>query len=340
MALTLSHTGDIIAMYMEENDVTIIDLQNKSNVNMRTIYRVLKGEVKLNSKLAIALEELVPGLSAEYLLSYDSKYQLQKTKFANKNNVKDLTPIIDKFKLKKLYPSVKDEMELFNLGKEIFGIENLQNNNLLLNPKIKYLNFSIAKNSKYDATVAWINTAMSEYISNNEILEFKKDSFEKCLKMIKQLSNTNTFELTEYNISNICKKSGINYYNRNSIPNSRVRGICIKDNDNHIYIFTSNLFKCIENRWLHFVHECIHIKNGDLISMSENETEENENKVYEDSMKFFVGENLERISRAKKIDDLQRISNETKTPIGIVVEIYREITKDYSNYYNYLHRYK
>ena len=130
-------------------------------------------------------------------------------------------------------------------------------------------------------------------------------------------------------MSVFCKDCGINFYYRESIPKARVKAVSVKESDEHIYIIVSSLFKSIENLWLSFIHECIHIKNNDL---EEKEPDDvlNENSVNSESIEFFVGKMMNKQS-IFDFNTIEAISRVTNTPISIVSEIARFLSKDYKD---------
>ena len=93
---------------------------------------------------------------------------------------------------------------------------------------------------------------------------FDYDKFAEEFKEIKKISGTTNIKTTIFNMKTFCESCGINFYFRPSIPNSRVKAVAIKDKEDRIFIFVSDLFKRIENLWISFVHERIHIFNQDF----------------------------------------------------------------------------
>lgn len=78
-------TGKLLKTYMISNGITIATLAKESGVSPKTIYLVLSDEGKMNARIASAVEKLIPGLSALFLVKYDAQYQLEKkTVYARK----------------------------------------------------------------------------------------------------------------------------------------------------------------------------------------------------------------------------------------------------------------
>ena len=132
-----------------------------------------------------------------------------------------------------------------------------------------------------------------------------------------------------------CKKCGINFYYRKSIPSARVKAVAVKDKNGFVYIFVSDLFKCVENLWLAFIHECLHIKNDDFSKtdgIKDNIFEEDidANYVNEGAIEFFIG-SIYSIADFKDIDSIIGLSEKSNCPVSIAVEIARYKIKNYSN---------
>ena len=74
----LSSTAYLFGEFMSANNITVKQLAEASGVSVRTIYRVLNDESKLNSKVAFGLNRLLPDVSPSFLMKYDAGYQTQK----------------------------------------------------------------------------------------------------------------------------------------------------------------------------------------------------------------------------------------------------------------------
>lgn len=337
-------TGEIIKQYLESNDYSLADLAYASNVSLKTIYRIISDESKLPYEVAYGLNKLISEISVEFILGYDAKYQMEKAQFLSENNLtaSSCNNLVSRFHLKKLYPNwLGDNISLVKQGMAIFGKENFLNGIFEIN-QLSNVAFSKANFANEESTRAWLYTTYYECNDKTQPLEFNQIEFEKEFNNLIKLCGITNFETSIKVISQFCKKSGINFYFRKSIPNARVKAVTIKDKYNHVYIFMSDLFKCVENLWLAFIHECIHIHKGDLNTKSE--TLNNSNTIderYVDEMvaESLLGELYFDIFNNPDINTLADISNKKKIPIGLVVEIYRFQSKDYTNplYNQYLH---
>ena len=335
MAIKMVSTGKVLKMYLEENGLCAAQLAAISNVSLRTIIRVLNDERKLDPKIAIGMSKLLPGIKAEFLVSYDSKYQLKKSLVEKDSGDVSISKVNSFYHMKKLYPDLAgDELALFEKAKDIFGLENIINYSINIDQLC--VCFSKAKGKTDNNHLIWLKAAYEEYqSSNNEKVIFNKGAFEECFNNIKTKTFTSDIKTTLFNMKFFCKKCGINFYYRKSIPSARVKAVAVKDKNGLIYIFVSDLFKCVENLWLAFIHECLHIKNNDFSKTDEikdNIFEEDidANYVNEEAIKFFIGNNYS-IDDFKSIETIIGLSERSNCPVSIAVEIARYKIKNYSN---------
>lgn len=79
MINTIISTADMVRGYLEANDISIKSLSEKCGLSERTIYRFLGDESKLSRRIAEGINAFIPEISLDFLMTYDAKYQLQKT---------------------------------------------------------------------------------------------------------------------------------------------------------------------------------------------------------------------------------------------------------------------
>ena len=257
-------SAKMIASYLEANNFTIIDLAKASNVSPRTIARLLNDECKLPYEVAVGLNKLIPEISVEYLILYDSKYQFQKKNLASNSEIKNIREVIDFFRLKQLFPEDRrNSSVLVEKGLRLFGEECLKNMSFEYSslPAL----YSKANGSISNDSAAWTIFAYNRCIEENEnhILNFNESTFLQEFDSLRILTATTSIDGAFANIKSFCAKCGINFYVCNSIPNARIKGVSVRDSDGRVFILLSNLFKCVETLMIAFVHECFHIRNHD-----------------------------------------------------------------------------
>lgn len=338
-------TGKMISGYLVANGLTISDLAQASGVSLRNIYRFINDDAEMSPKIAIGINKLMPEISLDFLASYETKYRIYKEKFQKDLEIPDIDACISRFSLKSLYKSHSNKRtQLVDIGRQVFGLSSLQS----MEPIAKDIKlcFSKAKNSHDETSFIWLVASYSEcclkYSNNMPI--FNRDEFDSIFINLKTYSGTTGIESTIYAMESICEKCGIAFHYRPSIPNARIKGVTIKDCNDHIVIVMSDLFKCVENLWLAFIHEMIHINNNDFDNnefFDKKKEQENEKFINDESIKFFIG-NSEIPSSEIKNNDIGLLANKCDTPIGIMAEIIRYKQNAYTNpiYNSFIHYYQ
>lgn len=330
--MNIVSTGTMLSQYMEANHITISDIAKFCAVSERTVYRMLNEETKLTPEVASAIEANIPGLKAEFLLKYDTKYQLQKLRFEQQQGI-DVDKCIRTFKLKKLFPSIaSDKQAMIDRAMKFFGKESLVSGKLnhhLLAPQ-----FSKANNAVEDDSALWLETAYQECLEQygSEKRVFSPKNFHENFAVIKDYCGTTTLENTRFNMREFCDACGIYFHMRPSIPNARIKGVAGKDEQGRVFILLSDLFKSVEVLWLAFIHECIHIQNEDFNNpalVNETDITRNENHVDSDTMELFV--NVKDLGEHVTVKDVLEIAAKTRSPVGIVAAITRFVTNHYSD---------
>lgn len=322
-------SAKMIASYLEANNFTVSDLVEASNVSSRTIARLLNDECKLPYEVAVGLNKLISEISVEFLVLYDSKYQLQKKNLARTVEIKKIREVIDYFRLKKLFPEDrKNSKVLIEKGLKLFGEDCLKNMSFDYAPLPVF--YSKAKGSVSNDSAAWTIFAYSKCIEENEdrIMDFNEEVFLSEFDSLRILTATTSIDGAYANIKQFCNLCGINFCMCDIIPNARIKGVSVKDPGGRVFIILSNLFKCVETLLIAFVHECFHIKNHDFENPSLSEdgrTADNERVIDNDTRRFFVGDYVfpkEDFStyRAKDICEIARKYNSAP---GIVASIAR-----------------
>ena len=353
MSIQWVSTGEMIRGYLSGSGFNVTTLVKESGLSMKTISLLLNDKIKMPLEVAEAMHRLIPEISEEFLVVYDAKYQLQKAKFEKEMEVEDLDGLIDFYQLRKLYPSIKSKSELFKLGEEIFGdCFKSYSFDFALEPIRSYA-FSKASNPVEKAGLAWVSAAYYDYLQENELKTFNKKVFDEYYSQILEICNSMTYEGMMDTIKVFCEETGINFYWRKSIPNARIKGISFVDENNHYFIILSDLFKCVENTWYTFIHECMHISNGDITKEIEyqlnkkEKVEENERFIDDNVLELVMGKQLKnQISKKQptfnNVEQMNEIYQQRKNaPINMIAEGIRYLTNTYNNGFlnSYIHYY-
>ena len=328
-------TGNMIETYLEANGFSITNLAESSGVSERTIYRLLNDEGKLTQEMAEGVNKLIPGISVEFLMTYDARYQIQKRDFVKANCNSDIDALISKYKLKKLFPSLaKNKEELFNHGKAILGLEQM-NSGDISNPRLLSFQFSQAANPKESDAILWLTVAYKECLEKNSETKmiFNKERFEQQFDQLKELCGATTIENSLSLMNEFANSCGIYFFLRRSIPNARIKAVTIKDSDNRIIILMSDLFKCVETLWIAFIHECFHILNDDFDEpeyINNDRASMNEKNTDKETLEFLVSDCMNN-QKFFDVHDVLEISSKNKVPVGIVASFARDISGKYKD---------
>lgn len=339
-------TGSMVGIYLEANGFTITDLAASSGLSGRTIYRLLNDEGKLTQEMAEGVNKLIPGISVEFLMTYDAKYQIQKKEFVKANCNCDIDALISKYRLKKLYPSLaKNKEELFNKGKSILGLNQMNSGNIS-DPRLVSFQFSQAANPMESDAILWLTVAYKECLEKNSgtNLIFNKGQFEQQFDQLKELCGATTIENSLFSMNEFANSCGIYFFLRPSIPNARIKAVTIKDSDNRIIILMSDLFKCVETLWIAFIHECFHILNNDFDKpeyMNNDRSSLNERNTEKETFEFLVSDCMNN-QKYFDVHDVSEISSRNRVPMGIVASFAREISGIFndSSINAFIHYYK
>ena len=322
-------TGQMLTEFVNENKVSINDVAKLAGVSYRTIYRVLNDETKISEEVAEAFEKVIPGLKAKSILVYDAKYQYDIKARQKENGMKDAKKKIKFFSLERLYPEHKLDIKyLLMKGESIFGKENFSNLKLQMNRELT-IAFSKANGAKKSESVKRIMASLKEYNDKNDVLSLNENAIESLTKeKIKETIFAQNFVEMSSKMKDLCTECGINFYWRNSIPSSRIMGASLKDEEGHVYLLMSILFNNLERFALTFIHEMMHIINGDLNVLTFVD-ENDEKKIEKETIEFLIGDKYKDLN---EIDDIYNVSKDTRTPVGIVAEIYRCKNNVFRNY--------
>ncbi len=333
---TLMKPSEIVAVYLEENNFTINDLITIGGISRATAYNFLAGKQDMTFKIAAAVNKLIPEISIEFLLNYQVKYTCYIKKFENNNNIDNAKDLISFFCLDKLYPDLKNnDVKLCQKGIEIFGSEAFHAKRFELEG-LPRLGLSIAKNNQYNATFSWIINSLYKAKKENKNRREKVVNYNNLnhiLMNIGQYCGTTTIEETVSVFELVANLVGFNFYFCKSIPNSRVKGICIKLEDKNVFILLSDLFCNIENLWLTFIHELMHIKDNsfyDYERESEAKKDLLELKVDEDVIKLLTRE-WEINPADNLLTNAYSLSETSNIPVGVSAELVRSMTKIYND---------
>lgn len=331
----LISTAELVQSYLEANRIDAGMLANISGVSSRTVSRFLKGEARLTVPIADGLEQLDIGLKSNNLLSYDAKYLAQEERRRRSIGLTmdTIRKVVVKYTLSKFFPDLKSPLQLFERAADLVGKDNILSGDFS-SVAPSAVRFSKANGSNEELAHFWVAIAYNEAKESAEfnggLLKFDSDSFRACFnKNIKSLSKAETVEQAKFNISHLFQVGGINFYFRDSVPKCRIKGAVVRDADGYVFVFASNLFKCVERLWLAMIHECIHLLDGDFDEIDLEEGREF--NIDEKVVRILVGSDMEE-KRKYSVVEIRQIAKAHSIAPGLVAEIARFRSGDYKDY--------
>ncbi len=334
MNFTYNSTGEIISNYLKANNITVQQLIEKSGLSAKTIALTLNDTIKLNNKIAYALSELIEGISVESIVVYDAKYQLYREKELSNVDLSFFNEVISKYNLRKVFKEEKNNMiKLYHAFIKYVNLDSFNNHKIEFNNA--YINYSHAKVTNDDSnsiSALFIQKAIDDYKELEDPIPFNEKKFNENFKDILSYCNVCSSQVGIQNMSIFCKESGINLIITKNVVGSRVKGACLKDESNNVYMILTDLFNSLESVFLTFMHECIHIKNKDYqIELTEENINNNEMSIDNDvrnlivKSKFKIPSSNELIRKMLK-DNLAS----DDSPINLAFRIFEVDTKMYN----------
>lgn len=74
----MTSTGEMIAWFLDNNDITLNQLASVSGLKTKTVYRLIHEGTKLTDQIALGLHELLPGIKPEDIVAYDARFHAEK----------------------------------------------------------------------------------------------------------------------------------------------------------------------------------------------------------------------------------------------------------------------
>ena len=74
----MTNTGEMIACFLDNNDISLNHLASVSGVKPKTVYRLIHEGTKLTNQIALGLHMLLPGIKAEDIVAYDARFHAEK----------------------------------------------------------------------------------------------------------------------------------------------------------------------------------------------------------------------------------------------------------------------
>lgn len=334
MSFIIDSTGEMISNYLKENKITIQQLIEKSNVSAKTIALTINDTIKLNKKIAYAISELIPEISVEMLVVYDARYQLYKEEKLADVDVDYFNKIISEYSLRKIFKEEKNNtIKLYKrFASYIDTMSFAQHKIKFLDKYINYSKAKISEGSNKLLASLFVQKSIDDYKEWNETLKFNKDCFEKNFEDILSYCRVVSSNVGVQNMKMFCENSGINLILKKNVAGTRVKGACLKDDDNNVFMLLTDLFNSLESVLLTFIHECIHIKNEDYnVDSLQDDENEKEYNVDIELRNMIV---KERFIEPPSEDMIQEVLLKNlvskESPINLAYKIFESDTRRYN----------
>jgi len=278
--IKLVNPGILIKDYLDANGVTQTQLAKLTGYSEKQISLILNDKSPLTKAFAEALEEELPGNSAAFWLRYAEKFQEQELKEASELNGLDYKAWDSKFHLAKLFKKMPfiGKTDQINLVKDAIGINSLNDkfsHRFVYDNNVVFLrDESKCGKENREYLDLWLSVAVhldSLRADSEKRMFVGKDALSSLLAKYKPLWQTTNSEQLIANISYFASAAGIRVILCNSAPLTYVRGATFPYKG-EICIVLTNRFKTIEYVVFAFVHELMHITNGD-VSLDKEHTE-------------------------------------------------------------------
>lgn len=348
-------TSSFIKRYLKANNISQKDLSIASGYTEKQVSLIMNDEVEVSPRFARAISSCVPGLEADFIIRYAKRYkeQLERDKeFLEKNNFKELSRELCFHKVFKHISS--DPVEQTQIILSSYNLSTLYDVwDYLKKDQSMEVVYSKDQSKLEDkdniAVKLWTKAVMNQLIALEDDRQFVgREKTKNILCNNKDLFAVSNSEDLILNIEYICKKCGIHVAFSHTAPTTYIRGLSFSLNG-QIFIVLTDRFKRVENVIFAFIHEMVHIINGDI--NVEKETirfidldELNEKSVDEAAADYLIPTNIYKkyigCNRVPSITDLINVSKESNSTIGLVVSRYHYESKDYTKFWQYLNEFK
>jgi plasmid maintenance system antidote protein VapI len=264
--------GTLIKDYLHDNEVTQTQLAELTGYSEKQVSLILNDKSPVTKSFAEALETELPGTSSAFWLRYAGKFQAQESRETAELNGVDYKAWDRKYYLSKLFrkqPSI-GKLDQIKLIKDATGVKNLEDDlpcRFVYGSNVAFLrNESKCGESNREYLDLWFSLVvyLDSLNLNREKQTFKgKEALASLLKEHKALWETANSEQLIANVAYFASQVGIHVIFCDSAPTTYVRGAAFPY-EGEICLVLTNRFKSIEYVIFAFVHELMHIINGDV----------------------------------------------------------------------------
>ena len=282
--------GDTILELLEINNMSQLDLSDKTGINKKTINEIIKGKAPITTTTALKLE-YVFNIPASFWNNLESSYR------ESLERMKDIESIMEDEKYLNNIPylemskrnwdyiyTTKDPMEkVINLRK-FFSVASLSFDTELKR-KLAFRK-SNNKNFSFESLYCWLRYGEIQSNKEDDYQKFDINKLKTNINKIRLLANK-TFLEQYQKIKDILKECGVALIFEPHLPNTYVNGVTYKINPDKAIIMLSDRGKKDDIIWFTLFHEI-----GHLIKHSKKEVfvdyEDNEANIIEQEADEFA----------------------------------------------------
>jgi plasmid maintenance system antidote protein VapI len=354
MNIVLMPTGELVANYLEENKISQRTLAERSGYSEKQVSLVINGKTHLTERFAAALEQLLPGTSSKFWLSYDQKFLEQEKQQLKEVKGKDYAALSSKFGLDKIFKGTKlSKFERISIFESAFERPESKSETyrFIGSPAFMQDHLQVTAGQS-QATEAWLRIMSYLFSLRSDFQDpavfCGADSLKRLLAENKPLFMIEEEDDLYRNIRFFCKRAGIRLIFSKSSPSIYVRGAVYPDNGEVVLVLT-NRYKSVEYTIFAFIHELLHLVNGDVTPAGDTVYLASEDPFHEDDIsqkaknflipqETYINFSKTFVKTENQVSAILSFASENETTPGMVVTfLQHDGLIDYAHLRQFLH---
>ena len=321
--------GDTILELLEINNMSQLDLSDKTGINKKTINEIIKGKAPITTTTALKLE-YVFNIPASFWNNLESSYR------ESLERMKDIESIMEDEKYLNNIPylemskrnwdyiyTTKDPMEkVINLRK-FFSVASLSFDTELKR-KLAFRK-SNNKNFSFESLYCWLRYGEIQSNKEDDYQKFDINKLKTNINKIRLLANKNFLEQYQ-KIKDILKECGVALIFEPHLPNTYVNGVTYKINPDKAIIMLSDRGKKDDIIWFTLFHEIGHLikhsKKEVFVDYEDNEANIIEQEADEFARNILISDNIYNNFVKKNIfneNEIKNFSEINNISTGIII---------------------
>jgi len=258
----LIHPGVTLQEYLEEFNMTQVELAKRTSFTEKHVSTVINGSKKISAEFALKLEYAL-GVPAYFWQNLQRNYDLEEAMLEETHNItkeeinisKDIKKIYEDITNTKLSNNEKEQVLQLRRGLEIADLTKI---NELNHANYRY---QFQENMSENAMYTW-RFLCEKDVRNQKLEEFDIDILKSNLQRIKHLMHVYPEEV-ENELRKVLNKCGIGFIIKKHGDKAPINGLTTKTRDNKIMIALTIRNKFVDIFWFTLFHELAHVIYGD-----------------------------------------------------------------------------